>query len=466
MKRITAIIIAALLLVPFAACARGNEGENTPEPYQNTAEPAVTAAPTAEQTFVPDHSYNSETDFNNLFGGCKAYSFTETEDAYYFHMHSYLRYYDKASGESGVLCPKPECEHDAIANNSACSAYGDCRALACYEGRLYWFCEDRGRWRIMSVNTDGTDKRLVREIEITQELSGDCSAFFHRGRVYLVIIGMDVLNGTPGMTLRVCRVPIEKDGYEEILSIPCLGIPQATLRFIGDDVYIFGNHDGVDTGGRQLTDAELAELAGNSMNKLFVMRWNEGMTKPEFVWLNENYGFWANTKAFWVERDGTVYFGTQRLADPERQFDSEGNPARYYLCRIGPDGNAKEVFDMFDGEQYYGINAVSADVVIGTLPTSKREGKVGVWVRRFNGETIYKGTLPFEYRERITDDCPHSFSLGSDYFGTEDWIVLGLEEEYSDHPDGLKRYYYVKYDFTENGPAETLLGEESSVWAR
>ena len=474
MKRAFCIVLA-LLMLSISACVPGQEKPSETNAPTAIATAYATAEPGAAENPYPTQdparaAFDPDTDFNNLFGGCKWFSFTETEDAYYLHMHSFIRYFDKISGESGVLCPRPECEHDAIAGNRSCSAYGDCHGLAYYEGRLYWFCEYRyGRtWGIFSANTDGSEKRLVREIEITPELSGDCCAFFHRGWLYLVVINMDVVQGTPGTTLRVCRVPIEREGYEEILSIPCLTLPQATLRFIGDDVYIFGNYDGVDTGGKKLTDSEIAELAGSNTVKLFVMRWNESMSGPELLYLNEDYGFWANIKSFWVERDGNVYFGSQRLSDPERDYDKTSNPFVYSLIRVAPDGSSEEVFDMFDGVLQYGINAVSEGVVIGTEPVdrSTERNEAGIWVRRFNGETVFKGALPLEYRAGIADEYPHCFSLGSEYFGTEDWIVLGVEELFDDHPDGLRRYYCVKYDLTEDGPVETVIGEEESVYMR
>jgi hypothetical protein len=50
--------------------------------------------------------------FDNRFMSAFA-DIAETEDAYYLHSSfsgsNYLYYYDKASGESGVLCGKPEC---------------------------------------------------------------------------------------------------------------------------------------------------------------------------------------------------------------------------------------------------------------------------------------------------------------------------------------------------------------------
>ncbi len=128
----TFLILAVLLLLPIAACKNiGYEAEPTAAP----------STPAPYESGMTYHDvYDPDTDFDNRLG--RGYpGFAESEDAYYYisSLGNYIYYYDKLSGERGVLCGKPECVHDELELNEDCS--GLVRAGAVinyYKGQLYY----------------------------------------------------------------------------------------------------------------------------------------------------------------------------------------------------------------------------------------------------------------------------------------------------------------------------------------
>lgn len=116
----------------------------------------------------------------------------QSEDGYYYigtaprddmYIKTYLCYYDKLSGASGIICGRPECLHQ----DSDCDAYfpAGAEGLSFYDGKLYWYdnfnggiyCCDpdlRNRKKVVSVNHN----------DASLEFSNHSSAF-HRGYYYI-----------------------------------------------------------------------------------------------------------------------------------------------------------------------------------------------------------------------------------------------------------------------------------------
>lgn len=104
MKKLIAVLLAFALLGGALSCAspKGSDASDTDSP----------ADPDKKETAFAEN-------FDNRFGR-RFNNLIETEDAYYYCNFggSYVYYYDKASGESGVLCGKAECTHDAEERNA------------------------------------------------------------------------------------------------------------------------------------------------------------------------------------------------------------------------------------------------------------------------------------------------------------------------------------------------------------
>ena len=147
--------------------------------------------------------YNFETDcqYYNYFAG--AYYLAEGEDGYYYEENGFLRFIDKNSMESVVLCNKPECLHDQMNTNiveelSNCNAYVGAiydRCLHYYKGNLYALVKNYSSSQssfarsLVRISLDGTQRKTVWDFSIGHlDLPGiPVFSTIHRGRYYTVI---------------------------------------------------------------------------------------------------------------------------------------------------------------------------------------------------------------------------------------------------------------------------------------
>ena len=114
MKKLISLILAALFLLSFAACSgrKQDAGTNMPTSVPNGSE-----SDAQEDTYV----FDPETDFDNRFAKIFGYPFVKIPEGYVYDFDnggSQIMYWVKETGESGILCGKPECDH----NNTACPA--------------------------------------------------------------------------------------------------------------------------------------------------------------------------------------------------------------------------------------------------------------------------------------------------------------------------------------------------------
>ena len=129
-----------------------------------------------------------EYDAQNQYLLMNLMNFQETEDFFcgtdYGGMQ--LRYYDKKSGASGVLCPDPACTHDT----------GDCGAnistgasLSVYDGKLYWIAP-KGEQEAALYRSDlsGANREELRTIDPQNVINAyqPQRYMIHRGFLFLV----------------------------------------------------------------------------------------------------------------------------------------------------------------------------------------------------------------------------------------------------------------------------------------
>ncbi len=206
-------VIIALLLFTLSSCSSlmdsiANTPEDTPAPSESggenePSEPDAEAAP-AGFTLFPEGEYLEKRfrtsdplpgfDYVPTFHGSSASgtpTSCSTETTYYYMAKSadgwgkMLYYMDKATGLSGPLCGKPECDH----TDSACNGYlGDthCYTLSLYDGRIWWIKMGLTT-TVHSCALDGSDHRL--ELQPDQNLvgtSGPPNIYFHRGTMFWV----------------------------------------------------------------------------------------------------------------------------------------------------------------------------------------------------------------------------------------------------------------------------------------
>ncbi len=198
---VLSLLIAALLLLPLASCAKKDAQQ----------------AQAGQTVQHGDPSFDPETDYDNRYSSLVSCDMLETEDAYYLHNCSskpFLYYFDKATGETGVLCPRPECVHDEKRENRECTGYigYDWPSLQYYRGKLWYFNSTKGiKFGLFRMNLDGSEKELVHEFDPagTPLEYGNRRLYIHRGMIYHACSRQEVKNGAPFEKLVYGCIPME-----------------------------------------------------------------------------------------------------------------------------------------------------------------------------------------------------------------------------------------------------------------
>ena len=206
--RSLSVLLAALLLArsgcgPNPAPASGS---GTPAPVSSQGPAGSASVPETEPDPTPAAPGRSPTDNDHHFGKEGPFVWaTGTEDLRYMLIGEFVGYFDAATGESGVLCGRPECTH----RDYKCNAYVGSGAisLALYDGKLWWFGNNpqyslvrgiprqNGIWR---MDPDGTNRELVKEFPA--ELAASEAVYgvtFHRGRAFFRTTKNTVTDGVP-----------------------------------------------------------------------------------------------------------------------------------------------------------------------------------------------------------------------------------------------------------------------------
>ena len=474
MKRLFSMLFAVLMILSLAAC-KGKD-----KPAEPTAAPAAaTPAPGETENPYPTQDparagFDPETDYDNRFAELIIASMAETEDAYYLMSWGtqFLHYYDKHTGDSGVLCPRPECMHDdgpTRADLNQCTGKIDSpqASLSVFGDRLYWV-DNSYEYRdfcVFSMGLDGSDKKLEAKLEISTEEYQPQNFWIHRGYVYFFSDTQKVIDGSPTNLCEIVRESIETCEKQVIFSRYSYMTSEWTLRFIGDDVYIQCGFDGADGSifehGEPQTVEDMKVLEENTV----ILRWNPYMTEPE-VLIEEPSLNQPECDNFYVEPDGTVWFVRHRPEDPEVNFWEEDYREIGYLCRRDPDGTVTELFDsVIDGELYYMRNIYDGGMIM-IQDLRAKEGTAVMCITDLEGNVIWKGDLPTAFIERV----PAGASKNSMKYLSPNILlcersgfVACFNISFPNDETHPSRQYYVRYDITEEGLVETYLTESKIV---
>ena len=442
MKRTAALILAILFLLPCLCCGKAPAGGQeqdqsaeltTPKPY----EPGMTY----HEVFNPD------TDYDNRFG--RGYpGFAETEDAYYvifsghtdetgFSSGNYLYFSDKATGEYGLLCGKPECTH----NDSSCNAriMGRAGTLSCAGGRLFYIVESDAKNRpagigsasCFSIALDGTDRR--REFEMPCEWENTPQFFYcHRGKFYGCGFSNIITDGEVGFHLSVTAWDPETDGYTVICSRDdCAPSYCPKTFFFGKYLYFcFDSRTGF-------------EMFAGKKTTLEVWRWDTEVEVLEPVYIAEPGTSSGSVFNLWVESEDRVY-AAPNIPDPDGPYAvfMIGGGELSEACRFEGSGGGISILDGVFQRHYI----------------HNEEQTLEVELIDFDGSPIYWGRLDMSF---IGEAVPGAvFTSFHTAFGGRDAVYYALT---ADTEDGTEFEFIVKYEFGGPGeePVRTLICVDS-----
>ena len=489
MKRIIAVILIPLLLLPLVCCTAGTGPENTPAPDESGV-PESTAGNTAAPapTAPPDMSYDPDTDYNNLYATITGCDIVETEDAYYLHFcrsSGFLYYYDKTIGEGGVLCPRPECEHDERADNRSCSGYigSDWPTLQYYEGKLWYIGPTGGSGMVIGVyrmDLDGSEKELVRSFDMREDdcplNTGNRALYLHRGILYHAGVNQTIKNGDAYNELVFGCVPLsdmEIGGervaafeYHTLLTRKGTNYPQPLMYFVGDYAYMLYQYNGVEqldrptppddaTEEEQLEWLEWYKNAYKTTDE--IARWYPAMSEPEILYSSTDTNLLWQYRSGYVTHDGTVYASDTTLTDSDADWDAETNPFIVSVYRLEADGTLAEVFNTREyGDSVllgYGEGLIATIDLLNYRP---KDWIPTVRIFTFEGELIAEGQVPLAFRERFTE--PDSYLTLVGCLVTEDKLLL-CYEMYFDKGKVYRRWFFLEETVTPEGFGEKLLNE-------
>ena len=181
-----------------------------------------------------------EYDAQNQYLLMNLMNFQETED-FFCGTDSggmQLRYYDKKSGVSGVLCPDPACTHDT----KDCGANISTGAsLSVYDGKLYWIAP-KGEREAALYRSDlsGANREALRTIDPQNVINAYQPQRYMIHRGFLFLVGQaDVVEGTENrIQISLLSAPLEGQAdftvlYQEQFAS---GV-NWDVRFVGNSVY-------------------------------------------------------------------------------------------------------------------------------------------------------------------------------------------------------------------------------------
>lgn len=373
MKKIFALALVLGLLL--AGCGGGTA-------------PGTTENPDA----LLDPNPTPEFDAQNKYRLINALSFQETKDFYCGSnpLGSFLQYYDKASGISGVLCADPSCTHDS----PSCGAYVNMGAnLSIYNGKRYWIGPDlkesQKDYFLWCSELSGRNRERIKRISFDEILLpySPQSYVIHRGRLYLQGI-TDLVQEGKG-SYRVTLFSTSLDDSEEIVMLAedtanCAF--DATARYIGNYIYYS-----------------------------FVINSEDGSSDVTVRRINIDTG---ETKTVYEEKGLPCYAGKLWVTDTGEMYLPGASESSAYLWKL-ENGKRREIISW----QTEGLRIPNVADGIALNVTQKEKVRY-IDVVDLSGNSIYSGKMFPEEIPELSDD-PNTCGLGI-IGGDKDKLVIFL----------------------------------------
>ena len=370
-----------------------------------------------------------------------------TQDTVYFTSGDLIHYYEKATGISGVLCGKAECEHSTAAD-STCNAYiGSFFRVQIYNGRLYWIKWVGSRMQICSMALDGTDHRTDRTVEagFFASHTGNRSAIFHRGALYIWIEEYAITNGVETASFDMAVVPLDPDEepymlfQEELSSWATQYGPNVTMQAYQDSVYLITSIAG---------SCENTPSGAPDFYDLQIRRYNAAAGELTTLYHDRESPI-RYTVEMWATDDGILFLG-----------DGQGHPYLYWL-----DGESGRLSARFDNDHF--AVYITEDLVISSRYGSERSNPSNPWGFTLAPQDIERtGELQVLLRnfagEVLLDEAyPLSGRLGrADFCGTDGTYAYFLSTASFDGNSGSTQYISLIGVALDGSGAEVLCTEE------
>ena len=449
MKRIVALLLSLLFLLPLVSCTK-----NKPVVPNETAAPNVTAelSETPEGTeAVPDNTPEAgiaatpeplpaDIDFSYSFdpntdctatGAYFTGSLAESEEVYYWKKvdSGYLFYAEKDGTDYGALCGKPECIHELGENN--CSALIGCSPLSeiyVYDGGIYFMSGSRaadGRYldTVFHMGLDGTNHKSL--LVAGDEDTALQRFYVHRGNAFFTAETAFVSFGEPLVRLEFLCGELEG---KEVKTIFEKTVPE-------DQGYNFAAGF---FGKYALFIVSLYDLSDSiAVNELYA--YDPESDRLYLVASQEDCDF--SIWNVYVTEEGGIYVSP---------YDS--NPELQACVYKVEEGRFVKQFE-FEGEDFVGVTTYIIGGYAITLKADwEVEGTDTIWIKDLEGNTVYNGPLTrhfLEGRENATVSRKAMTVCGNTVvFEYDGWLA-----------DDPNRSILVGYEITENGLVETTLAE-------
>ena len=152
-----------------------------------------------------------------------------------------LRYYDKESGISGVLCPNPACTHDT--NECGARAPNGGTSVSVYDGKLYWVGEQLEGHKTILYRSDlsGANREEVLQVDRQKVILTYQPQRYviHRGYLYMLGESGEVDDTQAQCLVSLLAVPLEGGQEPAVLNEQKVNTYyEVTYRFVGNSVYL------------------------------------------------------------------------------------------------------------------------------------------------------------------------------------------------------------------------------------
>lgn len=393
MKKIL-VVISIICVFLMAGCSK-----------ENGVNPSITGGDFVESSDFPKLMMNPN---------YKPEMAETKEGFYYIGDGLYLRYYDKKTGKTTVVCNKPNCKHD---NGETCGGAINAFEIHYYNDKLYFEKSINGGRYVYSIDPDGNNLKKVQLLEnnYNYNFADNASFIIHRGIVYYPISTGEIMANKLGADEKNA-IAIFKENKEELqfqggMQVAQDNIAKRMLYADGDYIYLrimkkeknkyvetFYRYNALTGESKQVFQIPSEEIVGS---------WDETGVKSQGWYINGDEIY------YFLSGNGLWKYNT----------DSKNNSKVIDLKGISG-------FGTLDGKYLYINNGSNIDGSKITLNQSKNlsikvyEIETGNNVGEINYKDIYKNGKYVDFKIAGL---------------TSSGILLMSYNEYS----GIKTYYYA-----------------------